>query len=105
MCPDVRALLLWAESQMPTIAQLKSNEAPVLHEYTGAIQCVGRDLGLRMTPEYTYLLSSSRRNLQESWRWAGQIRRCRATMGPRRICDEETSDFFKVQGYANVLTH
>ena len=39
---------------------------------------------LKHDPEYTNRLSRSRRNLQESWNWAGQTPRCRATMGPRR---------------------
>ena len=89
---------------MPSIAQLKSNEAPVVHEYTGAIQCVGRDLGLSMTLS----IHTDSAAAVGICKRAGVGRVRYVAVGQLRVQEDlrrGDSRLFKVQGDANVLTH
>ena len=88
---------------MPTITQLKSNEAPVVHEYTGAIQCVGRDLGLRMTLS----IHTDSAAAVGICKRAGIGRVRYVAIGQLRVQEDLRGDsrLFKVQSDANVLTH
>ena len=68
-------------------------------------ECWSR-LWLEHDLECSCRLSSRRRNLQESWYWAGQTDiSLSGNHGSKKVCDEETSDCSKSNVMRTMLTH